>query len=131
MSDFSVYTADQIVDFMSQGTVATPPSNIYVTVFDSGGTEQGDVFPNGRFETTAGADWNENGTGFENANNLDFGEAPQDVNDLTEVALFDAASGGNELARYQMNEAPFDVAAGSNLIFLINELSFDVIDRTE
>jgi len=32
MSDFSVYTANQVRDFLSQGVVDTPPSNIYVTV---------------------------------------------------------------------------------------------------
>jgi hypothetical protein len=132
MSDFSVYLATEIVEWMSQNTqLDTPPSSLYVTVFDSGGTEQGTNFPNGRVEVAAPGDWAANGTDFENDVNIDFGEAPSDVTDLTDVALFDAATGGNELARYQMTDAPFDVSAGSNLIFLIGELSFNVIDRTE
>lgn len=133
MSDFSVYTAEQITDWMSQGTIDAAPSNIYVTVFDSGGTELDGSFPNARFETTTGTDWDEDadGTGFTNANNIDFGEAASDVTDVTDVALYDASTGGNEIARYQLTDAPFDVSAGTNLIFLQDDIDFDVKDRTE
>ena len=133
MSDFSVYTAEQIVDFMSQGVVEAAPGNIYVALFDSGGNEVSGDFANDRVETTAGADWDVVGTDFENAVNIDFGEAAVDVNGIVDVALFDdtLANGGNEIARYAMNDTPFDVSAGTNHIFLIGELTFDVRDRTE
>jgi len=133
MSDFSVYTAEQITDWMSQGTVATAPTDLYVTVFDSGGNELDGSFPNARFQTDTGADWNEDadGTGFTNANNIDFGEAASDVTDVTDIALYDASTGGNEIARYQLTDAPFDVSAGTNLIFLSDDIDFDVRDRTE
>ena len=136
MSDFSVYTAEQIRDWMSQGTVATPPTNLYVALFDSGGTEVSGDFVNDRVATTTGADWQPStgdSTSFENVNNLDFGEAEVDVNDVVDVGLFDdtLANGGNEIARYSIDDSPFDVSAGTNHIFLIGELSFDVRDRTE
>lgn len=130
MTDFSVYTAEQIVDWMSQGTIASPPTNLYVTLFDSGGNEVDADFPNARLET-APADWDVVGTSFENNVNLDFGEAAADVTGIVDVALYDAATGGNEIARYQINNTPKDIAAGTNAIYLIGELSFDVIDRTE
>lgn len=132
-SDFSVYTAEQIADFMSQGTVATPPSDIYVALFDGTGTEVSGDFQNGRVQTAAGTDWNLASTGFENASLIDFGEATVDVNDITDVALFDAdqATGGNELARYPMDDTPFSIATGSSLEFQSGSLSFDVQDRTE
>ena len=133
MSDFSVYTAEQITDWMSQGTIEAAPTDLYVTVFDSGGNELDGDFPNARAQTSTGTDWNEDadGTGFTNANNIDFGEAASDVTDVTDVALYDASTGGNEIARYQLTDAPFDVSAGTNLIFLSDDIDFDVRDRTE
>ena len=130
MTDFSVYTAEQVVDWMSQGTVETPPSNLYITLFDSGGNEVDDDFPNMRLETEP-ADWDVVDTSFENNTNLDFGEAADDVNDIVDVALFDAETGGNEIARYPVEDTPKDIAAGTNAIYLIGELSFDVRDRTQ
>ena len=130
MSDFSVYTAEQVVDWMSQATVETPPTNLYVTLFDSDGNEVDDDFPDMRLET-APADWDVVDTSFENNTNLDFGEAAADVNDIVDVALFDAETGGNEIARYQVEDTPKDIAAGTNAIYLIGELSFDVRDRTQ
>lgn len=132
-SDFSVYTAGEIADWMSQGTITTPPSNLYVAVFDDTGTEVSGDFANDRPSTATGTDWTIVSTGFENANQIDFGEASVDVTNIQDVALFDAdlATGGNEIARYDITEALFDVSAGTNLIFSPGDLSFDVVDRTE
>jgi len=136
MSDLSTYTAQQFVDWMSQGTIATAPANLYVAVFDDTGTEVSGDFQNDRVATTTGTDWDETGTNntdFENAVAIEFGEASVDVSNLQDVALYDdsLANGGNEIARYAMQDAPFDVAAGSTLTFNTGGLSFDVLDRTE
>jgi len=131
MSDFSVYTANQIRDWMSQGTVDTPPSNIYVTVFDDQGAERSSDFAGARATTAAGTDWDTPGTSFENASQITLGEATADVNNIQEVALFDADTGGNLLARYDLTDAPFDVADGTVLLWDAGELSFDIVDRTE
>ena len=132
MSDFSVYTAEQVADFMSQGTIETPPSELYVAVFDDTGTERsGDFASDGRVSTTTGTDWDIVATGFENGAAIDFGEAVGDVTNLQDIALFDASTGGNEIARYTMSGAPFDVADGTTLIFPIGNVTFDVVDRTE
>lgn len=131
MSDLSVYAAGQFVDWLSQGTVATPPSSIYVAAFDDTGTEVSDQFLNGRVEVPAGSGWDVVGTDFENANTVSFGEAGADVSNIQDVALYDAATGGNELARYAYDDAPFDVADGTTLLFESGQLQFDVVDRTE
>lgn len=131
MSDFSVYTAQQVADWMSQGTVDTAPANVYVTVFDDTGTEQDSNFASARAETTAGTDWDSPGTDFENNTPISLGEASSDVTNIQDVALYDAATGGNELARYQLNDAPFDVSQGTVLSFDTGDLTFDVVDRTE
>ena len=133
MSDLSVYAAEQFVDWLSQGTIDTAPSNIYVALFDGSGTEVSDTFQNDRPATTAATDWTVVDTGFENATEITFGEAANDVPDITDVALYDAdlATGGNELARYDMTDTPFDVSAGTVIQFEVGNLTFDVLDRTE
>lgn len=131
MSDFSEYTAGQVVDWMSQGTVATPPTNLFVTVFDSSGTELDASFDNARASTTTGPDWDVTNTAFVNADEIDLGEALNDVTDVQDIALYDAETGGNEIARYALTDNPFDVAEGSFLVFEPGEIDFNVIDRTE
>lgn len=133
MSDFSVYTAETVADWMSQGVVASPPSNLFVALFDDTGTEVSGSFANDRPSTAAGTDWTVVATGFENAGQITFGEATADVANISEVALFDAnlATGGNEIARYAIDNAPFDVSSGTILRFNAGDLSFDVVDRTE
>lgn len=131
MSDLSVYAADQFVDWLSQGTIASPPSSIYIAVFDDTNTERSTDFANNRVEAPASSGWTEANTGFENTNLIDFGEATTDVNNLQDVALYDAASGGNELARYPLSNIPSTIAQGSSLQFEPGNLTFDVLDRTE
>jgi hypothetical protein len=134
MSDFSISLAQEIISLMTQGAVRTPPSNIFVGVFDTSDTERSTDFANNRAGTTAGIDWNvvgANSTDVQNANEISLGEANVDVNDLENVALFDSATGGNKLAEYTMDAAPFDVSAGTTLLFAAGDLSFDVRDETE
>ena len=133
MSDFSVYTAGQIADWLSQGTIDTPAADLYVAVFDDTDTERSGDFANGRVQTDAGADWDTVSTGFENATQIDFGEATVDISNLEDIAIYDdtIANGGNELARFTMTDAPFDVSTGTELIFGTGTVTFDVVDRTE
>ncbi len=131
MSDFSVHIAGEILDLMTQGTVRTPPSNIFIAVFDDAGTERSSDFQNGRASTSAGTDWTITNTEVENANEISLGEATVDVTNLVDVALFDASTGGNKLAQYTMDATPFDVSTGTTLTFPASDLSFDVVDETE
>ena len=131
MSDFSVHIAGEILNLMTQGTVRSPPPNIYVAVFDDTGTERSTDFQNGRAITAAGTDWTITDTEVANANDISLGDATTNVNGLVDVALFDSAIGGNKLAQYTMDATPFDVATGTTLTFPAGDLSFDVIDETE
>ena len=120
---------------MSQGTVATPPNNLYIALFDDTGTEVSGDFANDRVTTTTGTDWgfsDAEGTNFQNANEINFGAANADVNNIQDVALYDdsLANGGNEIARYALDNAPTSIASGSNAIFDTGELEFNVVQRT-
>jgi len=136
MSDFSDYTAEQIANWMSQATVASAPTNLYVALFDNTGAEVSGDFQNDRPETVAGTDWDltgANNSDFENNIPIEFGEANTDVANVEDVALYDdtLANGGNEIARYQLQDAAFDVAAGSTATFNAGDLTFNVVARTE
>ena len=133
MSDFSAYTAGEVANWMSQGTVASPPTDLYVAVFDDTDTERSGDFQNDRVQTATGTDWTIVNTGFESGVQVDFGEATADVNNLQDLALYDdtLANGGNEIARYPITDAPFSVTAGTSLVFAAGDISFDVEDNTE
>jgi hypothetical protein len=117
---------------MSQNTqLDTPPTDLYVTVFDDTNTELSSNLTDARKAVSTAGGWTKNGTDFENANTISLGTASTDLTNVTDVALYDASTGGNLIARYGINEAPFNVADGSELTFEPADLSFDVVDRTE
>jgi len=132
MSDFSVYSAGEVVSWLSQGTVDTPPDPIFVTLFDDTGAELDGSLQNGRVSTTAGTDWDVVNTSFENAIEIDFGDATADIT-VQDVALYDSDTGGsnNELARYTIQSAPRNISSGTRVFFPASQLSFDVVDRTQ
>jgi hypothetical protein len=132
MTDFSAYLAEEITDWMSQNTqLDTPPAALWVTVFDDTDTELSSSLTQARQDVSTSGGWTKNGTNFENANQISLGEAAGQLSNVQDVALFDAETGGNLIARYTINEAPFNVADGSELTFEAGDLSFDVVDRTE
>jgi len=132
MTDFSVYLATEIAEWMSQNTqLDTPPTALWVTVFDDTDTELDGNLTGARASVSTSGAWTLTGTDFSNANQISLGEASAELTNVTDVALYDAETGGNELARYQIDQAPFNVADGSELTFEAGELSFDVVDRTE
>lgn len=135
MSDLSTYLAGEIVDWFSQGTqMPTPPDPVYVTLFDDTGTELNGDLQNGRVSVAAGTGWNETETGgaFENAAEIDFGDATVDIT-IQEVALYDSGTAGsnNELARYTIDGAPQSVSTGTRVFFPAGDVDFDPLDRTE
>ena len=129
MSDFSPYLAGEIVDWMSQDTAFdAQPSALYVSVFDDTDTELDGNLTGARAEVSTVDGWTRTNTSFENAAQISLGDASTELTNVTDVALFDAASDGNLIARYEIEQAPFNVADGSELTFEAGELSFDVID---
>jgi len=140
MTDFSAYLADLVNDWMSQGeAMPTPPDPVYVVLFDDVGSELTTSLQNGRVGVTAGTGWTKNGTDFENAAEIDFGENTSGGQiTIQDVALYDSDTGGsdNELARYQIETSggsptTVNVSDGTRVFFAAGELDFDVVDRTE
>ena len=132
MTDFSAYLAEEIVDWMSQNTqLDTPPTDLYVTVFDDTDTELSSNLTDARKAVSTSGGWTKNGSQFENANQISLGTASTELTNVDDVALYDASTDGNLIARYQIDQSPFNVADGSELTFEAGDLSFDVVDRTQ
>ncbi|MFP4117240.1 MAG: hypothetical protein ACLFSD_00105 [Salinivenus sp.] len=133
MSDnFSEYTAEQITEWLSQGDdMPTAPDPLYVTLYDDGGSELDGDLENGRVSTDAGTDWDEpDATSFENANDIDFGEATTDIT-VQEVAIKDADDtdgNSNVLVRGDIQDAPQDFSDGTQVLFEAGDFDFDVLD---
>ena len=133
MSDFSEYIAAQIRDWMSQNTqMDTPPNTLWITLFNDQDAEVDGDLENGRIPVaTDGTDWTVTNTSFENAVEIDFGEATADIADVVDVALYDSDVGGNEIARYTLTDAPISFSERTRVFFDPQELSFDIVDRTQ
>jgi len=128
-NDFSPYTAGEITDWLSQGVdMPTAPTELFVTVFDDTNTELDSSLSNAREGISTSGGWTKTGTAFENTNQVSLGEATANLTNIQDVALYDAATAGNQLARYTISNGPFDLADGSTLVFDPAELSFDVLD---
>lgn len=139
MSDsFSGYLADQLINYLANGTqFNTPPGSLWITVEDDTGTELSSSFPNARLEVTStgwtvtdpsGAAYDSR---FENANTLDFGKASSDVSNIQRFVVYDAQTGGNLLLSSVIDSAPFDVSSGTALTFEPGDASFDAIEWDE
>lgn len=139
MTDFSPHLAGEIVDWMSQGSdMATAPSSLWVTVFDSTDTELDGDLDGARAEVSTGSGWTRTNTAFENAAEVSLGEATSDLTNVEDVAIYDSETLGNQLARYPIDSLdgssvtpPFDVSQGTTLRFKAGDLSFDVQDTSD
>jgi len=131
-NDFATYTAEQLTDWLSQGTdMPTAPATVYATLYDDTGTEIDGSLTNGRVAVTTGSGFDEpDSTSFENASSIDFGEATADIT-VQEVALKDADdtdANANLLVRGDIVNAPQDFASGTQVLFEAGEFDFDVLD---
>jgi len=132
MSDLSTALADEFTEAIFKNTAPTilPVANVYVTLYDDTGTELDGDLQNGRVQTSP-SDWTlVTSNDVENGVEIDFGEALNDISQISEVALFDAGTGGNEIARYGLDQA-YDVSTATRVFFNVGDLTFDVVDRTE
>lgn len=131
MTDLSEYAGTQFTNWLSQGTIDSAPSTLYVTVLDSSDNDLAADLSNARNGVSAGSGWNSIASAFLNDNDISLGEATTDLTDVTQVALYDSPSGGNLLARYEFDDAPVDISEGTELIFGNGDITFDIIDVTQ
>ncbi|UXF50003.1 hypothetical protein 7841G3A7_18 [Haloquadratum phage sp.] len=133
MSDLTVYTAGQFINWLTQGQINQPPSQIYVGLINNAGTEISADFLSGRAETIADGDWDRTGqTKAVNQNKIVFSDATGNFL-IESVALFesDLNQGGEKLVEVPVNNAPVSVFFGNDVIVNPTELEFDMLDVTQ
>lgn len=129
MTDLTLYSADQIADWLSQGTdMPAAPTTLYVALFDDTDTELSSDLQNGRVGVSAGTGWDltDSGTKFDNAAEIDFGEATVDLTNVQYVRLYDSSTGGNALTETTLDSAPIDVSSGTRVFFEAGQFTFDI-----
>jgi len=137
MSAFSEYLAEELTNWLASNTAFDgSPTDLYVTVWDTSETELSGDFPNARLAVN-NSNWTVTDSGasfdsrFENANELDLGEATADLQDIDRIAIYDASTGGNLLLTTRLSDAPFDVSSGTRLKFQAGDVNFDVLEYDE
>jgi len=132
MSDLSVYTADKIIDWMTQNENLSASPEIYVGLINPNGTDVSPFFRDGRVETSQN-DWDKIGqTKVVNADFFLF-EDSFNLVEIQSVALFQSpfGSGGEKLAEIEVTNAPVTVVPSDDVRIQAGELELDILDVTE
>jgi hypothetical protein len=125
------YTALELLEWAFAGTdFDVSPGSLYLTVLDGTGTDLAGDLSAARAEATT-ADWSITNTEAENVNELSLGDAQVDITGITYAALFDAATGGNEVFRTAISGGPYDASTGTEVTFEPGDLTFDAITFDE
>ena len=130
-NDFGEDLAPAIAEFIADGTeLFTPPTDVYVTLFDDDGNELNDDLENGRVAVATETGWTITGSEFENADEIDFGEASADIT-VQEFAFYDSDTEGsnNELIRADITDAPESFTDGTRVFFDAGELTTDILEN--
>lgn len=133
-SDLTPYLGNRILRWLGGNNMPSAPSNVYLALFDgnplSAGTEVGaDVRAATPREPIT---WSVPAAGttitMASSADADFG-ASEGPCDITHVAVFDAASGGNMLAKKALS-SPVSVILGTQVNFLAGDLVFNIGSAT-
>jgi len=130
--DFGADFAADLTDYLSQGVdLPAAPGTVYVTLYDDTGTELNGDLQNGRVGVTTGTGFDEfdAGTAFENANEIDFGEATADIT-VQEFAIKDQDADdatATEYVRATVTNAPQNFASGTRVFFNPGDLDVDIL----
>lgn len=134
-NDFGADYAQEITaQFINGDAIASPPGTVYVTLYDDSGTELNGDLENGRVGVSVPAGWQQGAdpTQFENAVQVDFGEAGVELT-VQEFAIkrSDAADGSaTEYYRDSIDNAPATFADGTQVFFAAGALTVNVLDHS-
>lgn len=128
-SDMSTYLGNKVLGWMAGNAMPAAPGTVYAALYDgdpkSTGTEVTDTIrAAGRVAITLST-WATGTTNtMDNSADVDFGNAAGAVANLSHVAIFDAATGGNILFSHALTGGPFSVSAGTSVKFPATNLDW-------
>lgn len=133
MTDLTNYSETTVRDWMSQGTNATAPANLYVALHtsDPGETPDGSTEVSAgdysRVSTTTGTDWDTpTNDVFENNGEITFGVATSDWGTVSHVSLWDGSgTGDNCLAAFALDTSK-SINTDDEARFADGDLSFTI-----
>lgn len=129
-NDFGADLATELTEYFSAGTdIPAAEATYYVTLYDDLGNELNGSLQNGRVGV-ATADITKTNTAFENAAEINFGEATADIT-VQEAAIKDiddTDANARILLRADITDAPQDFADGTRVFFEAADLSWDILD---
>jgi len=132
-NDFgSGYAQEIAAQFINGDPVSAPPGTVYVTLYDDTGTELNASLENSRVGVSVPAGWQQGAdpTQFENAVQVDFGEAEGEL-DVQEFAIKrnDAVDGSTVIYyRDAIADAPQTFADATQVFFAPGALTVNVLD---
>jgi hypothetical protein len=134
-NDFGTDFAEELANYFISGTdITAPPTDVYVTLYDDTGTELNGDVSNGRVALSVGGDIQQGGdaTQFENAVEVNFGEATSDIT-VQEFAIKDQDANDAtalEYFRADVTNAPQSYTSGTRVFFAVGDLDVDILDQT-
>jgi hypothetical protein len=130
-NDFGTDFAGELTEYFTSGTqITAPPTTVYVTLYDDTGTELNASLQNGRVGVDIGTGWTRTNTAFENAAEINFGEATADLT-VQEFAIKDSDADDAtalEYFRAPITDAPQEFASETRVFFAAGDLDVDILD---
>lgn len=128
-SDLSKYLGNKLARWLGGQEMPAPPTDIFIALFNGDPKASGievttTVNSAGRLPVT----WtvpasNATDNVLVSSSDVDFGDSEGDT-DISHIAAFDAASGGNRLASKAVPGGTLDIPTGTGVKFLAGDLSF-------
>lgn len=133
-NDFGNDLAESLTQYIAEGSdLPAAPATVYVTLYDDTGTELNADLQNGRVGVSTAGDWTVNGSFFENANEINFGEALADIT-VQSFALKDSDADdatATEFIRADITDAPQDFATETRVFFAAGDLDVNILDQND
>lgn len=134
-NDFASEFAAELAAYFISGTdITAPPTDVFVTLYDDTGTELNSSLQNGRVavSTSGGFAQGADATQFENAAEINFGEATADIT-IQEFAIKDSDADDAtalEYFRADINNAPQEFTDNTRVFFEAGQLTANILDQT-
>lgn len=125
MAGISAYLANKLFDHVLRGVTYTPPTAIYMALYNGNPTGGGTEISGGGYARQAVTFEAASNAKTRNANDVEFPEATADWGLVTHFGLCDSSTGGN-LLYYGTVTPSITVVSGMQIIFKAQKITLEV-----